>query len=134
MDDHQSVIPTGPVTLTFPLFQWRGQWNVGENKVDAVRTEIYPVGSTLRVTGKDGDFLCVVSERGQREDMTPGTLRALTMTPWHEFPCRNCDTPTTHPWEVCPKCLRDPETNRCETCLRHSPGIPYPYICGNCLK
>lgn len=54
-------------------------------------------------------------------------------TPWHEFPCRNCDAPTTHPWEVCPKCLRDPETNSCEKCLRHSPGIPYPYICGNCL-
>ena len=31
-------------------------------------------------------------------------------------PCRNCDIPTDHPWEVCPKCLRDPATNSCEEC------------------
>lgn len=49
-------------------------------------------------------------------------------------PCQNCDTPTDHPWEVCPKCFRDPDTNNCEKCGKHLSGIPYPYVCGTCLK
>lgn len=49
-------------------------------------------------------------------------------------PCRNCDTPTDHPWEVCPKCFRDPATNNCEKCGKHLSGIPYPYVCGWCLS
>ena len=49
-------------------------------------------------------------------------------------PCRNCSTPTDHPLEVCSKCYRDPETNACGECKIHSPGIPYPYICGFCIS
>lgn len=49
-------------------------------------------------------------------------------------PCRNCDTPTDSPWEVCPKCFRDPATNNCEKCGHHLSGIPYPYVCGACLR
>ncbi len=122
------------VTLTFPLFQWRGRKDPVTDEVLAERVEVYPAGTILTVEGQEDGFVYVVNEQGQRADVPSGLLEALTRTPWHEFPCRNCDTPTTHPWEVCPKCLRDPETNCCETCLRHSPGIPYPYVCGNCLK
>lgn len=49
-------------------------------------------------------------------------------------PCQNCDTPTDHPWGVCEKCFRDPDTNNCEKCGKHLSGIPYPYVCGGCLK
>jgi hypothetical protein len=48
-------------------------------------------------------------------------------------PCKNCDTPTDHPWEVCEKCLRDPNTNKCEECGKHS-YVPYPFVCGTCIK
>lgn len=48
-------------------------------------------------------------------------------------PCRSCNAPTDHPWEVCPKCLRDPATNNCTECGNHLSGIPYPYVCGRCL-
>jgi hypothetical protein len=48
-------------------------------------------------------------------------------------PCKNCDTPTDHPWEVCEKCLRDPNTNKCEECGKQS-YVPYPFVCGTCIK
>lgn len=50
------------------------------------------------------------------------------------YPCRNCDELTTNFCEVCDKCYRDPKTNSCEECHRYSPGICYPYVCGNCIR
>lgn len=121
------------VTLTFSLFQWRGQWVDGELK--AVRTEVYPAGTSVKIIGGDGKYLYLENEKGVREDTTHGILNALTMKGFAEsYPCRSCDTPTSHPWGVCPLCLRDPEVNECEKCHRHSPGIPYSYICGRCFS
>jgi hypothetical protein len=48
--------------------------------------------------------------------------------------CRNCDTPTDHPQEVCPECYRDPKTNICTDCGKHFAGIPYPFVCGMCHR
>lgn len=51
-----------------------------------------------------------------------------------QVPCRNCDALTEHPSEVCSKCYRDPETNKCTICGKHLAGIPYPFVCGFCLR
>ncbi len=34
---------------------------------------------------------------------------------------------------VCVKCYRDPLTNNCTQCNKHLKGIPYEYICGDCV-
>lgn len=47
--------------------------------------------------------------------------------------CRNCDKPTESPFEVCDECYRDPETNKCEKCGKHS-YVAYPFICGDCFR
>ena len=36
--------------------------------------------------------------------------------------------------DVCDDCYRDPNVNNCEKCGVHLQGIPYPYVCGKCIK
>lgn len=50
-----------------------------------------------------------------------------------ESTCRNCDVPTTHPWEVCSKCYRDPNTNTCDGCGKPM-YVQYPCVCGSCIN
>ena len=47
--------------------------------------------------------------------------------------CRNCDEPTTHPWEVCNKCYRDPNINTCSGCGKPM-YVQYPCVCGSCIN